>query len=299
MHVLVELVRSADFARVLFVCAHGGNAEPLAAAVRQLRDEGHAVWAWSPRWDGDAHAGRVETSLLLALAPDWWARRASRATSSRSSALMARLRAGGVRAVAPNGVLGDPRGASAEEGRDAAGGGDRGPARVRRRARARAARRDRPSGAARHDAAGPRRTTRVARRARRAAPRGTRERARHARRRGASATRAARRATTQPPRREAPTRRGARVTRPRVAAPRTRLARRTARRPEGSRGKRVALVTGAARGIGAATVKRLVLDGWHVVAVDRAEDDPRLPYALGTARATRGARERARAAGGR
>ena len=32
-------------------------------------------------------------------------------------ALMPRLRAGGVRAVAPNGVLGDPRGASAEEGR--------------------------------------------------------------------------------------------------------------------------------------------------------------------------------------
>ena len=26
-----------------------------------------------------------------------------------------------------------------------------------------------------------------------------------------------------------------------------------------------------------------MLDGWHVVAVDRAEDDPRLPYALGTA----------------
>ena len=25
------------------------------------------------------------------------------------------------------------------------------------------------------------------------------------------------------------------------------------------------------------------VDGWHVVAVDRAEDDPRLPYALGTA----------------
>ena len=73
------------------------------------------------------------------------------------------------------------------------------------------------------------------------------------------------------------------MTRPRVAAPRTRLARRTSRRPEGSRGKRIALVTGAARGIGAATVQRFVMDGWHVVAVDRAEDDPRLPYALGTA----------------
>lgn len=43
---------------------------------------------------------------------------------------------------------------------------------------------------------------------------------------------------------------------------------------------RVALVTGAARGIGAATVHALVADGWSVVAVDRAEDDARLPYAL-------------------
>jgi len=45
---------------------------------------------------------------------------------------------------------------------------------------------------------------------------------------------------------------------------------------------RVALVTGAARGIGAATVQALVDDGWRVVATDRCEDDPRLPYPLGT-----------------
>jgi len=45
---------------------------------------------------------------------------------------------------------------------------------------------------------------------------------------------------------------------------------------------RVALVTGAARGIGAATVRELVGAGWSVVAVDRAADDPRLPYRLGT-----------------
>jgi SDR family mycofactocin-dependent oxidoreductase len=45
---------------------------------------------------------------------------------------------------------------------------------------------------------------------------------------------------------------------------------------------RVAVVTGAARGIGAATVRGLAAAGWSVVAVDRASDDPRLPYPMGS-----------------
>jgi SDR family mycofactocin-dependent oxidoreductase len=44
---------------------------------------------------------------------------------------------------------------------------------------------------------------------------------------------------------------------------------------------RVALVTGAARGIGAATVLALAERGWAVLAVDRAKDDPALPYPMG------------------
>ncbi len=42
----------------------------------------------------------------------------------------------------------------------------------------------------------------------------------------------------------------------------------------------VAVVTGAARGIGAATVRGLAAEGWRVVAVDRCEDDPAVPYPL-------------------
>jgi SDR family mycofactocin-dependent oxidoreductase len=44
----------------------------------------------------------------------------------------------------------------------------------------------------------------------------------------------------------------------------------------------VALVTGAARGVGAATVAALAAGGWRVIAADRCADDPALPYPLST-----------------
>jgi SDR family mycofactocin-dependent oxidoreductase len=68
-----------------------------------------------------------------------------------------------------------------------------------------------------------------------------------------------------------------------MSSSRTRLARQRSRLPLGGRSRGVALVTGAARGIGHATVRRLSSEGFNVVAVDRGADDPRLPYALGSA----------------
>ena len=69
---VVELCRSASatFPRILLINAHGGNAEPLDRAQRRLRGEGRDVRAWAPSSPGDAHAGRTETSLMLALVPE-------------------------------------------------------------------------------------------------------------------------------------------------------------------------------------------------------------------------------------
>jgi creatinine amidohydrolase len=117
---LVELVRSAsDLCRgTVLVCGHGGNRDAVDAATRRLRAEGRAVLGWMASVPGgDAHAGRTETSLMLALRPGLVRRARAAAGDSRPLAeLMPRLRAGGLVAVSPNGVLGDPAGAGAAEG---------------------------------------------------------------------------------------------------------------------------------------------------------------------------------------
>jgi mycofactocin precursor peptide peptidase len=117
---LVEYGRSACrwAGRVLLVNGHGGNLDALRSAVPLLRREGRDV-AWFPCGvpGGDAHAGRTETSLMLHVEPGWvQAERAAPGETTPIGALLPRLRAEGVRAVSPTGVLGDPTGASAEEG---------------------------------------------------------------------------------------------------------------------------------------------------------------------------------------
>jgi mycofactocin system creatininase family protein len=114
--VVIELVRSADWASgVVFVNGHGGNVAAMQTATTVLARERRRVVTWWFRVPGgDLHAGRVETSLMLALAPD----------SVRLDLAVAgplptndELVEHGVRSLSPTGVLGDPAGASAEEGR--------------------------------------------------------------------------------------------------------------------------------------------------------------------------------------
>ena len=159
----------------------------VARASARCAAEGDDVLVWRLRAaGGDAHAGRTETSLMLAIDPAAVRLELAEAGCTEPlDALLPRLRAEGVRPVSSNGVLGDPAGASADEGRallDDPGA--------------------RPGG----------------------------------RRGGALA------AAVSP----------------------------------------AAVVTGAARGIGAATVDALVAAGWQVVAVDRCADDPALDYPLAT-----------------
>lgn len=119
--VIVETVRSLSLwaGRVVFVNGHGGNTATLDAALGALRAEGHAVaWAGCGITGGDAHAGRTETSVMLYLAPDEVRILEAVAGDTRPlDVLMPLLTAHGVKAVSPSGVLGDPAGASAEEGR--------------------------------------------------------------------------------------------------------------------------------------------------------------------------------------
>jgi mycofactocin precursor peptide peptidase len=127
---LVELGRHASlhWPAMLLVNGHGGNVTAIRDAVRQLRREGRRSDAWHAGLraglptpgDGltpDAHAGRVETSMMLALAPDDVRLDAAAAGDTRPlTEILSELSAHGVRQVSPNGVLGDPAGASAAEG---------------------------------------------------------------------------------------------------------------------------------------------------------------------------------------
>ncbi|MCQ8195501.1 creatininase family protein [Streptomyces rugosispiralis] len=127
------------FRRVLIFSAHIGNYPMLgdiepklaarlppdldviafadsAAVLRAWRDAAQRVAGLADHVGG--HADVAESSIMLAVRPD--AVRNERAaagfTGSMDDALLARVFTDGVKAVAPSGVLGDPRGMSSELG---------------------------------------------------------------------------------------------------------------------------------------------------------------------------------------
>jgi creatinine amidohydrolase len=118
---LVEYGRSAAgwARRLAFVNGHGGNVEALSSAVALLRTEGRDV-GWCPclTAGGDAHAGHTETSVLLHISPALV--RTERSVAGNTAPLpelLGSMRRGGVGAVSPVGVLGDPTTATAAEGK--------------------------------------------------------------------------------------------------------------------------------------------------------------------------------------
>jgi mycofactocin precursor peptide peptidase len=116
---LVEVVRSASWAAgVVVVNGHGGNLDALDQAHRVWQAENRAVMVWSPTLPdgGDAHAGWVETSVMLALAPHLVGEARPIGSTDPMSELWPTLRRHGVDAVSASGVLGDARRASAELG---------------------------------------------------------------------------------------------------------------------------------------------------------------------------------------
>jgi len=118
--VIIELTRSMRTwaSRVVFVNGHGGNLAALRRAVGQLVAEGHDVaWVACATKNFDLHAGRAETSLMLHLRPcDVRLDLAEAGNTGTLDQLLPWMIEGGVRSVSANGVLGDPAGASSEEG---------------------------------------------------------------------------------------------------------------------------------------------------------------------------------------
>ena len=117
---VVSIARSASWARgICIVNGHGGNADALTLVHSALDYEKiqHAIWSL-PYYEGaDMHAGHTETSLMLHLAPDTVRMDLAEVGAiGDSEILIERMRAGGIKEVSSNGVVGDPTNATAAHG---------------------------------------------------------------------------------------------------------------------------------------------------------------------------------------
>ena len=117
---VVSIARSASWARgICIVNGHGGNADALKLVHSALNYENirHSIWSL-PYYEGaDMHAGHTETSLMLHLAPDTVRMDLAEVGAvGDSEMLIERMRAGGIKEVSSNGVVGDPTNANAAHG---------------------------------------------------------------------------------------------------------------------------------------------------------------------------------------
>ncbi len=117
---VVSIARSASWARgICIVNGHGGNADALKLVHSALNYENirHSIWSL-PYYEGaDMHAGHTETSLMLHLAPGTVRMDLAEVGAvGDSEMLIERMRAGGIKEVSSNGVVGDPTNANAAHG---------------------------------------------------------------------------------------------------------------------------------------------------------------------------------------
>ena len=117
---VVSIARSASWARgICIVNGHGGNANALKLIHSALDYENirHSIWSL-PYYEGaDMHAGHTETSLMLHLAPGTVRMDLAEVGAvGDSEMLIERMRAGGIKEVSSNGVVGDPTNANAAHG---------------------------------------------------------------------------------------------------------------------------------------------------------------------------------------
>lgn len=118
--VVVSIARSASWARgICIVNGHGGNSDALKLVHSALEYENirHSIWSL-PYYEGaDMHAGHTETSLMLHLAPSTVRMDLAEVGAvGDSEILIERMRAGGIKEVSSNGVVGDPTNATAAHG---------------------------------------------------------------------------------------------------------------------------------------------------------------------------------------
>jgi mycofactocin system creatininase family protein len=119
---VVAIARSASWARgICIVNGHGGNISALSHIASACEYENIPAHIWSlPSYaGGDMHAGHTETSLLLHISPEL-VRQELMETGATSLSLddVDLMKVSGIKAVSPNGVLGDPRNATAQHGRE-------------------------------------------------------------------------------------------------------------------------------------------------------------------------------------